>query len=1181
MEQLELTLLTCLYDHQKKPYKNKKNHKKSLINMWCGTGKTRTFTIDLFINNEKTNVIVLPSLGLINQYCNDYALSSEEPFKTEFKKYKCLAFCSDDDGKLKSKGKIPFTTEKKKLNIFLNKINKKIILVTYQSFEKFVHICIDNEIVINNLIFDEAHHIVGGKIQDIVFNNVRLDSIVDKTIFYTATPVNKNGITMYDRDNTENSDCGPLAYEYLYYQAVEDGICKSFETQISLYTQKPEYKDKYQPVFESIIRTCLSGKYNYWNILTYHSFVNEKEDKNDNISFVKHFASKKNQTLVRKLFTRIQNEEFPHTKTLYSVENVNLEGVHGKTPNRQQIIKDFDRKVEGRIYILSSCGILNEGIDTKWANMGVPINPTESIVKESQRIGRLVRIPEEGMTQAIILIPCQVDINKYSSMDTDEQRDQMIREELTTCGNFNTVLNVISAFKYQYDADLFEMCLKYPDKYDPKEVKDNLTKQGLIVEESKGNLLDNLKYVCEKKDIDLETGYLLNSSDKEILNEISQLHEKTVEIHTQNQDEPVRYINTETIDEEPLRLFYCEDDKTYSPIMEKDKKKTIKKRTTTPPKKRPKLFSVQQHPDVEVLLKIKKVRPDFNKIISQGVLDFDINLKEKKWEENYQLLKKLNKTPLQSYTTECGVKLGIWCNKQRGDKKKGKLSQERINLLEKIPGWYWDWDLDKFWMNNYQLLKKLNKTPPQSYTTECGVKLGIWCDTQRNDKKKGKLSQERINLLEKIPGWYWDWDLDKFWMNNYQLLKKLNKTPPRSYTTECGIKLGFWCDRQKGDKKKGKLSQEKINLLEKIPGWYWDLDKFWMNNYQLLKKLNKTPHVSYTTECGVKLGIWCNKQRGDKKKGKLSQERINLLEKIPGWYWDWDLDKFWMNNYQLLKKLNKTPHVSYTTECGFKLGSWCDTQRSNKKKEKLSQEKIDLLEKIPGWYWSKLLKPKKEMSKPEIKPKKTEGEIREKRQQREKSVISQLHQKYKTMASQNLNTYFKENPDKWKEYHKISKENEESFSEEEIPRNKMIKYLEELPGKKRKIIVDLGCGFAHINEYFKDKRFKFYNFDHHSDNDMVVARDIKNTELDDYSVDIAILSLAMWGSNCNEYLKEAYRILDTNGILLIAEPYKRWNEDLDEEGKPINRLVKLLEENNFEIRKKIENKFMFIECRKN
>ena len=56
--------------------------------MWCGTGKTRTFTMDIFIQGEPINVVVFPSLGLINQYCNDYILSLEEPFQCEFKKYK-------------------------------------------------------------------------------------------------------------------------------------------------------------------------------------------------------------------------------------------------------------------------------------------------------------------------------------------------------------------------------------------------------------------------------------------------------------------------------------------------------------------------------------------------------------------------------------------------------------------------------------------------------------------------------------------------------------------------------------------------------------------------------------------------------------------------------------------------------------------------------------------------------------------------------------------------------------------------------------------------------------------------------------------------------------------------------------------------------------------------------------
>ena len=86
--------------------------------------------------------------------------------------------------------------------------------------------------------------------------------------------------------------------------------------------------------------------------------------------------------------------------------------------------------------------------------------------------------------------------------------------------------------------------------------------------------------------------------------------------------------------------------------------------------------------------------------------------------------------------------------------------------------------------------------------------------------------------------------------------------------------------------------------------------------------------------------------------------------------------------------------------------------------------------------------------------------------------------------------------------------NEASFPQEEIPRNKMIQYLEHLPGKKQKVIADLGCGFAEINEHFKDNpRYVFHNFDHHSDNERVIARDIKNTGLDHYSVDIAILSL--------------------------------------------------------------------------
>ena len=218
--------------------------------------------------------------------------------------------------------------------------------------------------------------------------------------------------------------------------------------------------------------------------------------------------------------------------------------------------------------------------------------------------------------------------------------------------------------------------------------------------------------------------------------------------------------------------------------------------------------------------------------------------------------------------------------------------------------------------------------------------------------------------MEEIPGWKWEWDLE-IWINNYELLKdyqvKEHKIPSQSYETSCGIKLGTWVARQRKKKKNNKLSQQQIKLLEEIPGWKWEQDLFqqWFNNYELLKdyqlKEHKIPPGSYETSCGIKLGNWVDTQRQFKKKNKLSQEKIKLLEEIPGWKWEWDLFQQWFNNYELLKdyqqKENKLPSQSYETFCGIKLGNWVDTQRQEQKNNKLSQEKIKLLEEIPGWKW--------------------------------------------------------------------------------------------------------------------------------------------------------------------------------------------------------------------------------------
>ena len=146
-----------LYRHQQECLqaleKNDKKHKKTcLVNQWCGTGKTQTFTIRTFIRQDKLTVIVFPSLGLINQYNNDYIASKQEPFKSEFKKYNKLSFCSEDESAMVDNNKtVIYTTDEQKLSKFLKKKTKKpaIITVTYQSFEKFVSVMVSSHLFLN------------------------------------------------------------------------------------------------------------------------------------------------------------------------------------------------------------------------------------------------------------------------------------------------------------------------------------------------------------------------------------------------------------------------------------------------------------------------------------------------------------------------------------------------------------------------------------------------------------------------------------------------------------------------------------------------------------------------------------------------------------------------------------------------------------------------------------------------------------------------------------------------------------------------------------------------------------------------------------------------------------------------------------------------------------------------
>lgn len=1097
-------LYNYLRDYQKECIEKKRSLPNSLIKMWCGTGKTRIFTTSIFEFACLLNVIVFPSLGLINQYNTDYVADTN--FEEYWSEYEILSFCSaTETGKFKKTSKkIKYTTSEQTLKTFLKKKGKKLITVTYQSFQKFVEIIKKTQNRIDYLIYDEAHHTVGSQIQNVVYKDDGFKRLVDKTEYYTATPINRKGIIMYDKDDPEKNECGPMIFEYNKAQAEAEGYSRKYDVVLDL-SEQTNTVNKYHHIFASIIRTCLSGESDYWNVLTFHAGVNESETRQNSV--VKEFASKKNQSYVRKLFKKIQNEEFPKTKDI--ITEISLVGVHSKTRKREQILADFDRKVPGRIMILSSCQTIGEGIDTKWANMEVPVDPTKSIINTMQKIGRITRKPEPDMPNSILLLPVSVDPEKYKLADTKEKRDELIREELDEQGDFNTLLNVISAFKYQMDPELYDLCLKYPNMYSPDEVKNNLKKQGFETLENQGTLSDNVNYLLDDKQ---ELDECIVENVTQSLENIASKIDKPIIVHTQNYDELKTY-NEESA-EAPVHLF-CDENGDYFPVKPKDKK-YMKKRVNLP-NKREKLFTIKTNPEFRMLWGItdESLRNALETGMGRGILDCGISWNDKKhndWYINYELVKEFmlleNNIPLND-TIYKNQNIGNWCQIQRVKKRQKQLKQIYINQLNDLELWCWDIR----WMKNY-IKAKLELNQYDYLAFRCDM--NNWCRKQRYDYIDKKLNKYKIRKLEEITFWAWNSN-DENWISRWWYYAKKIKEHENS-NIKLNENLTIWCEQQK---------YSHANTLSK-PDTY-------------CKTYYAYPGDMFT----------------------LTKMQIDFLESIYisgiNWSNEFILHQNWYIRLQNMKKyigkFNRIPRI----DTDKSLYNWFKKQKSEYKKilkeksvtttwkYKRTKEKWE--EFINDPKYKAILEGKSRPAKPSvksvnIKPKaeKEGGAAKSSGKKQSKKEWQKIGKKMSMQTSKNTNKMFKESPEMWEQYHASRDESFKTYTEQdEIPVNKITTYLDKKTKHKMKIL-DLGCGRNYIKEAFKEnKKFTITGYDHVSCNGSV-ACDISKLPEEDDSVHMCIFSQSLMGHNWKDYLQEAERVLMYNGEIIISESIERYEK---------------------------------------
>ena len=345
---------------------------------------------------------------------------------------------------------------------------------------------------------------------------------------------------------------------------------------------------------------------------------------------------------------------------------------------------------------------------------------------------------------------------------------------------------------------------------------------------------------------------------------------------------------------------------------------------------------------------------------------------------------------------ENGYSLGVWIKAQRQTYKSGKLSKEKIELLNKIGirfenkikiiGWEGYYKLAKAYYNQYNNLEIPNsfKTIDGISYDKNGYRLGVWINTQRQFYKNGKLIKDKIKLLDKIGmrfenrrniiDWEEYYNLAKAYYNknnNLEIPYRFKTLDGITYD-EGGYILGVWINNQRQTYKSGKLNKERIGLLEKIGmrfenkitkiGWQecYKLAKvyFEKNNNLEMPHLFKTLDGINYNENGYSLGVWINTQRQTYKSGKLSKEKIELLNKIGirfenkikiiGWEENYKLAKAYYNQYNNLEIPNsfKTlDGISYDKN-GYNLGMWLVKQRQNYKSHKLNKERKELLNKI-------------------------------------------------------------------------------------------------------------------------------------------------------------------------------------------------------------------------------------------
>jgi hypothetical protein len=226
--------------------------------------------------------------------------------------------------------------------------------------------------------------------------------------------------------------------------------------------------------------------------------------------------------------------------------------------------------------------------------------------------------------------------------------------------------------------------------------------------------------------------------------------------------------------------------------------------------------------------------------------------------------------------------LARWCATLRAMKREGRLRPERVCELL-ASGFEFEPHADD-WARRFSELKafkaRFGHTNVPRYWKENRA-LGPWVSNQRQDRRRGELSRERLRLLEGL-GFTWELN-DERWEAMYRRLEAFHDVHGHAAGPFTERKLSSWAGQQRLRRRLGRLSRKRIRRLDalhfawtSVARWtlepYLELAREFRRRHHHLSIPNKAPHAS--------LFRWAEIQRGNYRRQRLEPKLRRELDAI-------------------------------------------------------------------------------------------------------------------------------------------------------------------------------------------------------------------------------------------------------------------------------------------------------------